>query len=86
MNTVTTRELRKNLTSALLRVERGETLRITRNRRTVARLVPASEPPVAPPPPEPWPDLESRALKLIARPGRPPISASQLVIDNRGDW
>jgi antitoxin (DNA-binding transcriptional repressor) of toxin-antitoxin stability system len=40
MSTVTVRELQKNLKRTLLRVERGETLQITRRRRTVARLTP----------------------------------------------
>ena len=57
MSTVTVRELQKNLKRTLLRVERGETLQITRRRRTVARLTPEIVPTTPTSKPEPWPDL-----------------------------
>jgi antitoxin (DNA-binding transcriptional repressor) of toxin-antitoxin stability system len=63
MESVTVRELQKNLKGALLRVQRGATLRVTRRRRTVAQLGPA---PVAAPV-KPWPDLKARAEGVLGR-------------------
>ena len=86
MSSVTVSELQKNPRRALLRVERGEALRITRNRRTIATLTPA---PAAPNPakkPAPWPDLEARSLKLMALGDGRPIDAAQFIIDSRGVW
>ena len=37
------RELQQNLKKVIERVERGETLELTRRRRVVARLVPVAE-------------------------------------------
>ena len=55
--TISMRELQQNLKKVIQRVERGETLELTRRRRVVARLVPAAEARPVPP----WPDLEARA-------------------------
>jgi prevent-host-death family protein len=78
--TVSVRELQQNLKRVLARVERGETVDVTRRRRPVARLAPAratrsgSE----------WPDLEARTRAVfgdrIITPG-----ASDVVIDQRGE-
>ena len=87
MSTVTVRELQKNLKRTLLRVERGETLQITRRRRTVARLTPEIIPTTPTSKPEPWPDLAARSAKIMAL-GKTsaPINAAQFVIDSRGNW
>lgn len=80
--TVSMRELQQNLKKVIERVERGETVELTRRRRVVARLVPArSERAVAP-----WPNLEARARsvmgdRLITNP-----SPSELLIRDRGEW
>jgi prevent-host-death family protein len=77
--TVSMRELQQNLKKVIARVERGETVELTRRRRVVARLVPAQETrPVAP-----WPDLDARARaifgnRVIANP-----SPSELLIQDR---
>ena len=61
------------------RVQRGESVQITRRRRPVARLVPVSQPSAA----EPWPDLEKRARKALgARVIEPP--ASEQLLADRG--
>ena len=54
-------EAKTHLSALLDRVERGETLTITRNGRPVARLVPA---PVVPAPSEP--DISARAEQIAA--------------------
>ena len=79
MTTVTVRELQKNLKRALVRVERGETLQITRRKRTVARLSPAPQPTK----PAAWPDLAARAALLSA--GKPfkGSPAADVVIESR---
>ena len=76
------RELQQNLKKVIARVERGETVELTRRRRVVARLVPAAEARPVPP----WPDLEARARsifgdRMIAKP-----SPSELLIRDRGEW
>lgn len=84
MSTVSVRELQKNLKRTLLRVERGETLQITRRRRTVARLTPEIVPTATTAKPEPWPDLAARSLVVTG--GKPlrGSPASDLVIESRG--
>jgi len=87
MPTVTVRELQKNLKHALLRVERGETLQITRRRRPVARLTPDITSTASKKKFEPWPDLAARSAKIMAlNPKGKPVDAAQLVIDSRGIW
>jgi prevent-host-death family protein len=77
--TVSVRELQQNLKKVMGRVERGETVEVTRRRRPIARLAP-----VRPAPAEAWPDLEARTRAVfgdrVLRPG-----ASAIVIDHRGD-
>lgn len=85
MTTVTVRELQKNLKRTLLRVERGETLQITRRRRTVANIAPVvASPPARPKKFEPWPDLAARSAAVTG--GRPlkGSPASDIVIEGRG--
>lgn len=80
MTTVTVRELQKNLKQALLRVERGETLQITRRRRTVANLTPAPRTDK----PEPWPDLAARSAAMTGGKPLKGSPAADLVIESRG--
>lgn len=80
MATVTVRELQKDLKRVLLRVERGETLQITRHQRTVANLAPAAPDKK----PEPWPDLAARSLSLTGGKPLKGSPASDLVIESRG--
>ena len=62
--TISMRELQQNLKQVIERVERGETLELTRRRRVVARLVPAAEArPVAP---SPNLDARARAISVTA--------------------
>ncbi|MCW5550176.1 MAG: hypothetical protein KIT44_14520 [Opitutaceae bacterium] len=80
MDTVTVRELQKNLKGALLRVERGATLRVTRRRQTVAQLGPVQ--PVAPV--RPWPDLQARAERVLGR-RKLATGAADEILSARGD-
>ena len=76
---ISVRELQKDLKRVLARVERGQTLQVTRRRHLVAVL--------APPPPgatEPWPDLEERARAVFGDRVVSP-SPSELVVRERGD-
>lgn len=79
-STVSVRELQQNLKRVMARVERGETVEVTRRRRPVARLTPvrpsgrlAS-----------WPDLEARMRSVfgtrVIAPG-----GSELVREDRGE-
>jgi prevent-host-death family protein len=77
---VTVRELQQNLKRVLARVERGETVEVTRRRKPVARLAPVpSTGPVSP-----WPDLKARRRAVfgdrVIAPG-----GSNVVIEGRGD-
>lgn len=63
MNTVSVRELQKNLKGALLRVQRGATLQVTRRRKVVAEIGPARAPSAA----QKWPDLKARAERVLGR-------------------
>ena len=77
---VSVRELQQNLKRVMARVERGETVEVTRRRRPVARLAPAT----ATRPLADWPDLEARTRSVfgnrVIRPG-----SSDIVIESRGD-
>ena len=77
---ISIRELQQNLKRVLARVERGQVIEVTRQRRPVARLAPMR--PVGPV--SPWPDLDARARAVfgdrIVAPG-----ASEVVIENRGE-
>jgi prevent-host-death family protein len=78
--TISIRELQQNLKGVMARVERGQTIEITRRRRPIARLapLPAAEPV------SPWPDLDERTRAVfgdrVLTPG-----ASAIVLENRGD-
>ena len=78
---VSMRELQQNLKRVVARVERGETVELTKRRRVVAKLVPVWPQKPA----EPWPDLEARARSVfgdrVISPG-----ASELLIQERGEW
>ena len=78
--TISIRELQRNLKGVMTRVERGQVIEVTRQRRPVARLAPMR--PVGPV--SPWPDLDARARAVfgdrIVAPG-----ASEVVIENRGE-
>jgi len=77
---VSVRELQQNLKRVMARVERGETVEVTRRRRPVARLAPVK--PTTPA--SPWPDLEARRRAVfgdrIVSPG-----GSNLVIEGRDE-
>jgi prevent-host-death family protein len=79
---VSMRELQQNLKRVIARVERGETVELTRRRRVVARLVPARGERAVPP----WPDLEARARSVMGDRLITDPSPSELVIRDRGEW
>jgi prevent-host-death family protein len=78
-SSVSVRELQQNLKRVMARVERGETVEVTRRRRPVARLAPAKPSgPVSD-----WPDLEARTRAVfgdrVIAPG-----GTEVVIQDRG--
>jgi prevent-host-death family protein len=79
MKAVPVRELRREIRAILDRVERGESLEITRRGRPVARLVPAR-----PLRAEARPALDARARKVLGPRHIAPSPSQQLVAD-RGD-
>lgn len=60
MKNVPARELQREIKSILDRVEKGESVQITRRGRPVARLVPTK-----PLRTQPWPDLAARANSVL---------------------
>ena len=77
---VSMRELQQHLKRVMARVERGETVEVTRRRKAVARLAP-----VRPSRPgAPWPDLQARRRTIfgdrMVTPG-----GSDIVIEDRGE-
>jgi prevent-host-death family protein len=75
---VSIRELQQNLKEVMERVERGQTIEITRRRRPIARLGPMQ----GAGPSAPWPDLDARARAVFgARMVKP--GGSELVAENR---
>jgi prevent-host-death family protein len=78
--TVSIRELQQNLKRVMARVERGETVEVTRRRRPVARLAPVGPARAA----AQWPDLEARTRAVfgvkVITPG-----GADIVIDDRAD-
>jgi prevent-host-death family protein len=78
--TVTVRELQQNLKQVLERVERGQTIEVTRRNRPVARLAPIS---IARKP-SPWPDLGARTRAVFGEREILP-AGSDVVRDGRGD-
>ena len=81
METITVRELQKNLKGALLRVQRGVTLRVTRRKKVVAQIGPP--PPVAAT--APWPDLAARAERVLGK-RRLKTGAADQILAERGEW
>lgn len=81
METVTVRELQKNLKQALLRVQRGATLRVTRRRTVVAQIGPAQPLGTA----KPWPDLQARAERVLGKRVLKSGAADQ-ILAGRGEW
>jgi len=78
-SSITVRELQKDLKRVLARVERGQTLQVTRRHRPVAVLAPLRAD-VA----EPWPDLDTRARSVLGDRVISP-APSELVAWERGD-
>jgi prevent-host-death family protein len=78
--TVSVRELQQNLKRVMARVERGETVDVTRRRKAVARLSPLR--PTGPR--EPWPDLKARRRAVLGNRIVVPGGAD-VVIEGRDD-
>ena len=81
MEQVSVRELQQNIRRVMERVERGETVEVTRRRRVVARLSPIRQPmrPAA------WPDLDARARAVLGDRVISPGPSEHIVAD-RGTW
>jgi prevent-host-death family protein len=77
---VSVRELQQNLKRVMARVERGQTVEVTRRRRPVARLAPAQ----ATRPLADWPDLQARTRSVFGDRVINP-SGSDIVVDSRGE-
>jgi prevent-host-death family protein len=79
-SSVSVRELQQNLKRVMARVERGETLEVTRRRRPVARLAPIRSSGAG----AAWPDLDARTRSVfgarVVSPG-----GVDAVIDGRGE-
>jgi len=79
-STVSVRELQQNLKRVMARVERGETVEVTRRRRPVARLAPVRPSGVV----APWPDLEARTRSVfgarVVAPG-----GAEVIVEDRGE-
>ena len=77
---VSVRELQQNLKRVMARVERGETVEVTRRRRPVARLAPVRLRGAS----EPWPDLAARTRAVFGTRVITPGGAD-VVIEDRGE-
>lgn len=77
METISVRDLQKNLKHTLARVQRGASLRVTRRHQVVAQLTPVS----ATGAPEPWPDLRARAESVLGKRVVVPGAAEQILAD-----
>lgn len=80
MEKVSVRELQQNLKRVMERVERGETVEVTRRHRPVARLAPVRQSG----PTEEWPDLGARTRAVFGDRTLAPGGAD-VVIDSRGE-
>ena len=80
--TISMRELQQNLKTVIERVERGETLALTRRRRVIARLVPV----VQIRPAAPWPDLDARARAVFGDRIITPSPSAELIEDRGERW
>ena len=78
--TVSVRELQQNLKRVMARVERGETIEVTRRRRPVARLAPVGPSRTV----AAWPDLEARTQAVFGQRRIVPGGA-HVVIEDRGE-
>ena len=78
--TVSVRELQQNLKRVMARVERGETVDVTRRRKAVVRLSPVR----TTSPREPWPDLKARRRAVLGNRVIVP-GGSEVVIEGRDD-
>lgn len=78
--TVSVRELQQHLKQVMSRVERGETVEVTRRRRPVARLAPIGPSGAV----APWPDLEARTRAVFGKRVITPGGAA-VVIEDRGE-
>lgn len=78
--TVSIRELQQNLKQVLARVERGQTIEVTRRSRPVARLGPISTARTT----SPWPDLRARTRAVFGERLVVP-AGSDVVREGRGD-
>lgn len=78
MRSVSVRELQREIKDILDRVEKGESVEITRRGRPVAQLAPAKHAP------EPWPDLTARTRGVMGRRRIIPPPSRQLS-DDRGE-
>lgn len=76
MQNVPARELQREIKAILDRVEKGESVQITRRGRPVARLVPTK-----PPRPQPWPDLTARSNAVLRKRRIEPPPSQQLSQD-----
>jgi len=81
METITVRDLQKNLKRTLARVEHGTSLQVTRRRQAVAQLGPVRPTAKA----RPWPDLRARAEAVLGKRRISPGAAAQIVAE-RGPW
>jgi prevent-host-death family protein len=77
---VSVRELQQNLKKVMGRVERGETVEVTRRRRPIARLAPVRYTGPA----QEWPDLEARTRAVFAD-RVVPTGGAAIVIEDRGE-
>jgi prevent-host-death family protein len=77
---ISIRELQQNLKRVLARVERGQTIEVTRRRRPVARLAPYT----VESRPLPWPDLDARARSVFGDRLVSP-AGSEVVTEDRGE-
>jgi prevent-host-death family protein len=79
-STVSVRELQQNLRRVMARVERGETVEVTRRRRPVARLAPVRPSGVV----ASWPDLEARTRSVFGTRCIEP-GAAEIVLEGRAE-
>src|SRR5437667_227284 len=77
MRKVAIRELQQNIRRVMELVERGETIEITRGRRSIARLGPIRPPQR----PAPWPDLDERARSALGARVTDPGAGEQVLRD-----
>ena len=81
MRKVAIRELQQNIRRVMELVERGETVEVTRRRRSIARLAPIRQPQK----PARWPDLDERARRALGARVVDP-GAGEQVLRDRGNW